>query len=196
MNIALIIIAGGFLVAAFYVVGVYNGLQTLLTQIEASLQEIGNQLKRQASLIPNLESSVKAFLKQEKQVFKMLTDARKQVDQAVENPNAENINQVEQQLQSVLPKLQVAVEDNPELKSNETVQQFMAELRDTADKLTYARRALIDLTQNYNQQLVTFPSNFVAQIFGFKKKAGLATPAVGAHVEVSVAETQDVEVDL
>lgn len=195
MTITLIVL-GLALVAAFYVVAVYNGLQTLATQIEASLQEIGNQLKRQASLIPNLESSVKAFMKQEKGIFKMLTDARKSVNEAVDNPEAENINQVEKQLQAVLPKLQVAVEDNPELKSNETVQQFMAELRDTADKLTYARRALIDLTQNYNQKLVTFPSNLVAQIFGFKKKAGLATPATGSHVEVSAAETQDVKVDL
>ena len=43
---------------AFYVVSIYNGLQRLKTQIAASIQEIGNQLKRQASLIPNLEASV------------------------------------------------------------------------------------------------------------------------------------------
>lgn len=65
MSVALIVIAI-LLVVGFYVMGVYNSLQTLLTQIEASIQEIGNQLKRQANLIPNLQSSVKAFLKQEK----------------------------------------------------------------------------------------------------------------------------------
>lgn len=192
----LLIILGVLLVAAFYVVGVYNSLQTLLTQIEASIQEIGNQLKRQANLIPNLQTSVKAYLKQEKDIFQMLTDARKSVEQATKKTTAESLEQVEQQLNQVLPRLQVAVEDNPELKSNETVQQFMAELRDTADKLTYARRALIDLTQNYNQKLVTFPSNFVANLFSFKKQKGLVTPMSGEHVEVSAAETQDIKVDL
>jgi LemA protein len=72
----------------------------------------------------------------------------------------------------------------------------MAELRDTADKLTYARRALIDLTQNFNQKLVTFPSNLIAGLFGFKKQKGLATPMSGEHVEVSESETHDIKVDL
>ena len=126
----------------------------------------------------------------------MLTDARKSIEVASANTTPATVEKVEQQIQSILPKLQVVMEDNPELKSNETIQQFMAELRDTADKLTYARRALIDLTQNYNQKLVTFPSNLIANAFGFKKQKGLATPMSGEHVEVSANETQDVKVDL
>lgn len=190
------IVLGILLVAGFYVVSIYNSLQTLLTQIEASIQEIGNQLKRQASLIPNLQTSVKAFMKQEKEVFQMLSDARTSVDAAVKSGSAKSISEAETALQAVIPRLQVAVEDNPELKSNETVQQFMNELRDTADKLTYARRALIDLTQNYNEKLVTFPSNLIANIFGFKKQAGLATAMSGAHLEVSEDEARDPKVDL
>jgi len=46
---------------SFYVVSVYNWLQTTLTRIKASIQEIGNQLKRQSNLIPNLETSAKAL---------------------------------------------------------------------------------------------------------------------------------------
>ena len=192
----LLIILGVLVVAVIYGISVYNSLQTLLTQIEASIQEIGNQLKRQANLIPNLQTSVKAYLKQEKGIFEMLTDARKSVDAAVKDATGASLEKVERQLNEVLPRLQVMVEDNPELKSNETIQQFMAELRDTADKLTYSRRALIDLTQNFNQKLVTFPSNIVANLFGFKKQAGLVTPMSGEHVSVSAGETQDVKVDL
>lgn len=182
-------------VLAGYGIMVYNSFQTLLTQIEAAIQEIGNQLKRQASLIPNLQTSVKAYLKQEKDIFQMLTDARKSVVAASPN-DMRSVEAAEQQLAAVLPRLQVAIEDNPELQSNETVQQFMNELRDTADKLMYSRRAVIDLTQQYNQKLVTVPSNFVAMLFGFKKQSGIATPLTGKHVEVSESETEDVKVDL
>lgn len=195
MNFLIIIAVLGVGIA-LWVIGLYNGLQTLLTQIEAAIQEIGNQLKRQASLIPNLQNSVKAYLKQEKEIFGMLTDARKSVTSAAETHSAKDIAEAERQLQAVLPKLQIAIEDNPELKSNETVQQFMAELRDTADKLTYARRAVIDLTQSYNQKLVTFPSNLVANLFGFTKQAGIATAMSGQHVAVSDSEMEDVKVDL
>lgn len=189
--IVVLVVGGGF-----FVVSVYNGLQSLLTQIEAAIQEIGNQLKRQASLIPNLESSVKSYLKQEKDIFKMLTDARKQVAKAADTGDMDQIEAAEQQIQTVLPKLQVAVEDNPELKSNETVQQFMEELRDTADKVTYARRAVISLTQEYNEKLVTFPSNVVAGLFRFQKQTGIKTPQTGTHVEVADDELTDPKVQL
>lgn len=192
----LLIIAALLIALAVYVVGVYNSLQRLKTQIQASIQEIGNQLKRQASLIPNLENSVKGFLKHEKGIFEMLTDARKSVTKASETGTARDIDQAIQKLQSVVPQISVMVEDNPELKSNETVTKFMNELTDTADKLMYARRTVIDLTQNYNEKLVTFPSNLIANLMGFKPEKGLDTPMSGSHVSVSSAEMEDVKVNL
>ena len=59
-------------VLIFYVVSVYNFFVSSKARIKASVQEIGNQLKRQADLIPNLESSAKGYLKHEKGIFKEL----------------------------------------------------------------------------------------------------------------------------
>lgn len=179
-----------------YVIGVYNALQRLKTQIVASIQEIGNQLKRQASLIPNLQETMKGFLKHEKGIFELLTDARKAVVKAQESGKAGDIEAAIDRVQSMVPRLSVAVEDNPELKSDATVTKFMAELTDTADKLMYARRSVIDLSQAYNEKLVTFPSNVVAGVFGFKPEKGLGTPMTGSHVEVSSAEMEDVKVSM
>ena len=183
-------------VIGFYVMGVYNSLQRLKTQITASIQEIGNQLKRQASLIPNLENAVKGFMKQEKGIFQMLTDARKAVQAADKSGDAASIEEAISKIQSVIPQIQGLVEDNPELKSDTTVTKFMNELTDTADKLMYARRTVIDLTQSYNEKLVLFPSSLVANLFGFKPEKGLSTPQDGSHVTVSEADMQDVKVDL
>ena len=196
MTVPLLIIL--FVVGALllYVVSVYNSLQSLKTQITASIQEIGNQLKRQASLIPNLENSVKGYLKHEKEVFQMLTDARKSIAIATKTGSATDIDQAISQVQSLVPQMAIAVEDNPELQANTTVKKFMDELRDTADKLTYARRSVIDLTQMYNERLVVFPSNVIANIFNFKPEKGLETPTTGSHLEVNDTEMQDVKVDL
>jgi LemA protein len=184
------------LVLAMYVIGLFNSLQTLKTQIQASIQEIGNQLKRQASLIPNLEETVKGYLKHEKGIFQMLTDARKAVAKADASGKATDIDAAINKIQSVVPQLTVAVEDNPELKADVSVSKFMSELTDTADKLMYARRTVIDLTQAFNQKLVTFPSNIIAGMFGFKPEKGLATAMTGSHVEVSSDEMNDVKVNL
>jgi LemA protein len=186
-----IIIAVVLALAALYVVGIYNTLQQLKTQIRAAIQEIGNQLKRQASLLPNLESAVKGYMKHEKEVFQMLTDARKSIIKAEKSGSAKDIEAAIDQMNQLVPRINVAVEDNPEMKADATVGQFMAELRDTADKLMYARRSVIDLTQNYNVKLVTFPSNLIAGMFGFTEEKGLEMPTSGSHLSVSNDEMTD-----
>jgi LemA protein len=192
MFIALIVLA----VIAVYVISIFNSLQTLKTQITASIQEIGNQLKRQASLIPNLEAATKGYLKHEKGVYELITQARASVDKASDSESAADIESAISKVQSLLPKISVVVESNPELKADRTITQFMSELSDTADKLTYARRSVIDLTQAFNAMLLTFPSNLIAGMFGFKPEAGIATPETGAHVSVSESETKDHKVNL
>ena len=77
-----------FLTAIFFF-SAYNKFVTIKTRIKASIQEIGNQLKRQADLIPNLVSSVKGYMKHEAKIFKDLTEARKMIVKAVESGNAQ-----------------------------------------------------------------------------------------------------------
>jgi len=191
----LLILGGILLVVVGYIVTTYNFFQQALVRIEASIQEIGNQLKRQANLIPNLIESSKAYLTHEKDIFDKLVSARKAVESAQAKGGAA-IDKAVSEVQGLLPQLQILVEDNPELKADNIVQKLMDELRDTSDKLMYSRRALIDLTADYNQKLVMFPSSIIAGIFKFTKQKGLETPSTGAHVSVSEAETKDVEVKL
>jgi LemA protein len=183
-------------VIALYVMSIYNGLQRLKTQIKASIQEIGNQLKRQAGLIPSLETAVKGQLKHEKGIYQMLTDARKSTVKAEQTGSSKDINQAITDIQRLIPQIQVVVESNPELKANEAITKFMDELTDTADKLTYARRSVIDLSQSYNEKLVVFPSNIVAGLFGFKEEKGLETAMTGEHVSVSQEEMKTPKVNL
>lgn len=189
----LIIIVG---VLLLWVISTYNFFVTAKARIKAAVQEIGNQLKRQADLIPNLEESVKGYMKQEKDIFKMLTDARRAVASAADSGNAQKMSEAATKLATVLPRLQVAVESNPELKSSEVVSNLMDELRDTADKIMYARRLVIDLTADYNIRLVTFPSSLLANMFGFTEQQGLITPMAGEHLEVSASEMKSPKVKL
>lgn len=195
MSLPLILLIIAVLIS-FYVVSTYNWFQTTLTRIRAGIQEIGNQLKRQSNLIPNLETSAKAYLKHEKDIYKSLTDARKAVDAAAGGHDMAKVDQAADKLSALLPKLQVLVESNPQLKGEKVVSRLMDELRDTADKLTYARRVLIDLSADFNARLVTFPSNLIGNMFGFKAEVGLTTPTEGAHLTVTKDETKDHKVSL
>jgi LemA protein len=184
------------LVLAVWVVSTYNFFVSSKTRIKAAVQEIGNQLKRQADLIPNLESSTKGYLKHEKGIFEDLTAARREIAKAVESGDVQKMADAGAKLAGVLPSFKVAVEDNPELKASEVVTKLMDELRDTSDKIMYARRLVIDLTADYNVRRVTMPSSIVAGIFGFAELPGILTPEKGGHTEVSAAETKTPKVNL
>lgn len=179
-----------------YIISIYNFFVSAKTRIKASVQEIGNQLKRQADLIPNLEASVKGYLKHEKDIFEKLTEARKLVAAAAKSGDLNKMSDAGSKLAEILPRLQVVVESNPELKSSEVVTDLMDELRDTSDKVMYARRLLIDLTADFNVKVVSFPSNFIANMFGFKEQAGLITPEDGESLKVSGDEMKSPKISL
>ena len=192
LSIFLILIVG----AIFYVFLTYNKFVATKTRIKASIQEIGNQLKRQSSLIPSLVESVKGYMKYEKKVFGDITEARKAVASALDSNDAQKIIDVSAKLQNALAPIRAVFESTPELQAVKPTVKLMDELRDTADKLMYARRTLIDLAADYNVMAVTIPSKFVASIFGFKQEPGLKTPIEGEHLEVSVKETKAPKVEL
>jgi len=186
MNIFLILVVV-LVVIIGWIISVYNFFVSSKTRIKASIQEIGNQLKRQADLIPNLESSVKGYLTHEKGVLEMLSEARKLVSKGQD---------ASKQISEVLSGLKVIVESNPELKANTVVENLMGELRDTADKVMYSRRLLIDLTADYNVKRATVPTNIVANLFKFEELKGLETPEGGDFLKVSDSEMKSPKVNL
>ena len=191
-----LLLVGVLVVLAIWVATTYNFFVSSRARIKAAVQEIGNQLKRQADLIPNLESSVKGYLKHEKKIFQDLTDARKAINAAVKSGDVQKMADAGGQLASVLPSIRIAVEDNPELKASDVVSKLMDELRDTADKLMYSRRLVIDLTADYNVKRVSLPSNIVAKILNFAELPGLITPKKGEHVEAKAKDLKTPKVDL
>lgn len=180
----------------FYVLLTYNRFVSTRARIKASIQEIGNQLKRQAELIPNLVDSVKGYLKHEKGVFADLTSARKSILEASGSEDPGKMLKAHDSLQKVFGQIRVLVESTPQLRGVESVSKLMEELRDTADKVMYSRRTLIDLSADYNIMLVSFPTNLVAKLFNFREEKGLATPVEGEHLEVTGSETKAPKVDL
>ena len=190
------VLVGILLVIVLWVISTYNFFVSSKARIKAAVQEIGNQLKRQADLIPNLESSVKGYLAHEKGIFERLTEARKAIASAVDSGNVQKMADAGAKLAAVLPSLKILVEDNPELKGSDVVAKLMDELRDTADKIMYARRLVIDLTADYNVRRVTMPSSVIANMLKIEELPGLITPSEGGHLKVSEEETKTPKVKL
>jgi LemA protein len=174
----------------------YNHFVTIKTRIKASIQEIGNQLKRQADLIPNLVASVKGYMKHEKTIFKELTEARKQVVKVLGAGDTQKMIEAGTRLQNALMPIRAVFESTPQLQAAGPTGQLMEELRDTADKVMYSRRTLIDLTADYNIMLVRFPSNLVGKMFRFKPEPGLKMPEEGESLAVKKEQLKTPKIEI
>jgi len=194
----LLILIAVVAVVVLWIMSTYNKFVALKTQIEASIQEIGNQLKRQADLIPNLVESVKGYMKHETAIFDKLTDARKMVMDVVskKGSNAQALVDASTQLQQAMAPIRAVFESNPQLQAVGPTSKLMDELRDTADKTMYARRTLIDLSADYNMMVVQMPSNIVAMLFNFTKQVGLKVADMEAATSVTAEETKSPKVKL
>jgi LemA protein len=190
------ILIGIAVILVFWIISTYNFFVSAKARIKAAVQEIGNQLKRQADLIPNLESSAKGYLKHEKGIFEDLTSARKAIDKAVKSGDVQKMADAGSQFSQILPKLQVLVESNPEIKGSGVVTKLMDELRDTSDKVMYSRRLVIDLTADFNVKRVRVPSNIIASMLKFEELPGLITPEKGEHTSVSSKDVKTPKVKL
>ena len=191
--IILIIIAVAVLL---YFWSLYNHFVTIKTRIKASIQEIGNQFKRQAELIPNLVASVKGYMKHEMTIFKELTEARKQIVKVVDGGDTQKMIEGGARLQNALMPIRAVFESTPQLQAVGPTSQLMEELRDTADKVMYSRRTLIDLTADYNIMLARFPSNLVGRMFGFQPEPGLKMPEEGESLTVKKEQLKTPKVEI
>ena len=155
------------LIAAFYIIGIYNRLIALRTHSEEAWADIDVQLKRRYDLIPNLVNAVKGYATHEKEVFQKVTEARSASMQAgslASKADAENM------LSSTLKSLFAVAEAYPELKANQNFLELQKELSDTENKLEYARRFYNGNVRDLNIALQVFPLNIIANSFNFKKK--------------------------
>ena len=164
--IAILIIGAILVVLAGYAIGVYNKLVKERNKVENQWSQIDIQLKRRADLIPNLVETVKGYAKHEEGTFKAVIEARnKAVNAGTVNEKIEANNE----LSGALTKLFALSEAYPELKANENFLSLQEDLKDTEDKITYARQFYNDAAMTYNNLIVMFPSNIFAGMFGFKK---------------------------
>jgi len=166
MNIALIAI--GVLVLLFlYFVGTYNNFVILKTRIKEAFSGIDVQLKRRTDLIPNLVATVKGYAKHEKEVFENVTKARSALMEAG-TPKA--MAEADNMLTGALKSLFAVAESYPQLQANQSFQELQRQLEDTEDKIAYARQFYNSNVLEYNTKIKTFPSNLIANTFGFKEE--------------------------
>lgn len=144
----------------------YNSLVRLATQTKEAWADIEVQLKRRYDLIPNIVNTVKGYATHESQAFEKVSQARSQAMQAstpAQKGEAENM------LTGTLKSLFAISEAYPELKANQNFLELQRELSDTENKIQAARRFYNTNVRDLNIKVQSFPTNLIANMFGFKQ---------------------------
>ncbi|MBQ8193087.1 MAG: LemA family protein [Bacilli bacterium] len=165
-TIIIIIISAIIMLLVFYIIGVYNKLVNARNKVEDQFAQIDVQLKRRSDMIPNLVETVKGYAKHEEKTLTEVIEVRNRMN------SASGINEQLQASNAVtgaLNKLFALSESYPDLKSNTNFISLQSDLKETEDRLSYARQFYNDTVLNYNNLRQQFPSNIVASVFKFKK---------------------------
>ncbi len=165
--IALIIVLVIVVLLVFYVIGTYNGLVNLRNKIKDNWAQIDVLLKRRNDLIPNLVETVKGYAAHEKTTLNDVIEARNKAVSA-NTPSEEMAAAGE--LTNALGRLFALSENYPDLKANTSFLDLQANLKETEDKISYARQFYNDSVMVYKNKIEMFPSNVVASMFGFKQE--------------------------
>ncbi|KAA2285249.1 LemA family protein [Arenimonas fontis] len=175
----LVVLAVLAVLAAFWAVGIYNGLVTARNAFKNAFAQIDVQLTRRYDLIPNLVEVAKAYLKHERETLEAVTRARAAAVSGLAAAKAapgdaaamSQLGSAETGLAGALSRLMMVAESYPDLKANQNMMQLTEELTSTENRIAFARQAYNDSVMAYNNKREVFPSNIVAGMFNFAPAA-------------------------
>lgn len=156
----------GFVV--FAGVFLYNNLVSKKNQVNNVFGSIDAVLKKRYDLIPNLVETVKQYVSHEKELLEEITRLR---SQAIDGNNEMDTRvDLENQITGAMDKLQVAVENYPDLKANQNFMHLQQSMMEIEEQISAARRTYNSTVTSYNNAIEMFPSNVMANAMKYKPK--------------------------
>ena len=156
----------------------YNGLVGAQEEVRAAWSNVETQYQRRADLIPNLVSTVKGAANFEQETLTAVTEARAKatsinldVSDLNDPQRLQQFQQAQEQLSGALGRLLAVSENYPDLQSVQAFRDLQAQLEGTENRIAVARRDYNQVVQQYNTQVRRFPTNIVAGLAGFDRRA-------------------------
>lgn len=163
--IVILVVVAAVVVLGIVLVAMYNGLVRSRLRVREAWSGIDVQLKRRASLVPNLVETVKGYAAHERETLEAVTNARAMLQQAGTPAQASEANNM---LTQTLRSLFAVAENYPNLKADQNFLELQRELSDIEEKIAYARQFYNSNVLSYNTKVHTFPTLVFAGMFGFQ----------------------------
>lgn len=161
-----------------------NGIVKLNNKVEEAFSTMDVYLKKRWDLIPNIVETVKGCIKNERDVLVELTKLRSASYESMVTDEKVNVNN---KLTKDIDRLVAVTESYPELKSNENFKYLSEVLVQIENDIANSRKYYNGTVRIYNNKVQMFPSNIVAEVFGYKPRN---------MFEISKIERDNVKIDV
>lgn len=160
------LLIGLIIAIVVYLIFTYNGLVKARQMAKEAWSGIDIQLKRRANLIPNLVETVKGYATHEMETFTWVTELRVNAER-MDDDDVAGRAKSEGLLGGALVKLMAVAEAYPELKANQNFLDLQEELNTIEGEIQMSRRYYNGAARSLNVKVESFPSNLIANNFGF-----------------------------
>ncbi len=159
---ALIVVCVVLLIAFLYG---YNRLVQMRNVIDRTFAQVDTVLQKRANLIPNLIEVTRGYAKHEKDVLTGIALARSKASYSKKAPGSRDEQEIE--VAKDIKQIIALKEAYPDLKANEDFLNLMNELELVEQQIAEQREAFNNVVKVYNDYIGTFPTSYLATIFGF-----------------------------
>lgn len=170
------------LIIVGWVIITVNSFRTMLVKIDESESSIDVALTKRFDLLSKMFSAAKGYMKHEQETLTKVVAMRQPGHGASIQEKQEFANEVTRGLQS----LNVVVEQYPDLKASQNVLKLQDASLEVEENLQASRRVYNSNVSYYNQKVVVFPSNMIANWKKFEKRS---------FFEAEVVKREDVKFD-
>lgn len=148
----------------------YTSVIKARNKTQEAFSSIDVQLKKRYDLIPNVLKTANKFMEHEKGLFEEITKLRGQA-MGVSSDLSQTGKKFEldKQINAKLGQIMVAMENYPQLKSDQTMIQAMQALQDTEEHIAAARRFYNSAVLELNNKTDIFPTSIIASMCGIRR---------------------------
>jgi len=165
-----------------YFISIYNSLVRLKNNIKKAWSNIDVLLKQRHDELTKLLSTVKGYMKHEREVLEKVTQARTAFMDAktvADKAGADNL------MTGALKTLFAVAENYPELKADKSFNQFQNRISEIENQIADRREFYNDSVNTFNIRIEQIPDVIIARILGYTARE---------LFKVTESDRQDVEI--
>ncbi|OPY31853.1 MAG: LemA family protein [Methanomassiliicoccales archaeon PtaU1.Bin124] len=165
----MVVVIAVVVIMLLWVVLAYNGVVGKDQDVKSSAAQIKNRYTTKTQILSELLPVVQSYAIYESSLFSNLTSLQTQWQQALNTGASDTkLINISSQIDTNFVLVLSTWTNYPELKNNQIVSQYMGEIVDLNEQLSYSRGNYNEKVNDYNTAIKSFPMMMFSGAFGFQ----------------------------